>query len=499
MSSRTQQVLKETTIYGLGGAGSKFISFLLFPLYSRVFNVDDYGAIEVINTFVLLISILLTSGTDMAQSYFFFEYKHQEERKRTLSTLSFYIFIINLFLTILVCIFSRQISSVLLGTDQYSNLLQIASLAIPWMGLYTFNLNLLRLQRKPTVYISITLPFVLFQIVANIMLVLVFHTGLPGIFLTNIASYALFTIISIIVNHTHWEFHFDIPRFKEMFQYWSPLLPVGISAWFLASADRLFLSSFSTLEATGIYSAGLRIASIIGFLVQAFRTANLPFIFEVSKDADAKTVYQKTLSYYLYFISFVAVAVSLCAYPLILLFSGEAYLPALQIIPPLAFVYVLSGVSQIVSIGAMISKNTKYVGIITTLSAVLMAILMWICIPRYGAIGTAYATLFANLIYNLLLYNNSQKSYPIPYEKGRIARIILVSVLLILLKSQLQIDSLGVDVLVSIGFCLLFVLLTPLFSLLTTNEIKALRKQIQLFIKQIFAGKKKNEKAISDS
>ena len=244
----------------------------------------------------------------------------------------------------------------------------------------------------------------------------------------------------------------------------------------------------------------MRIASIIGFLVQAFRTANLPFIFEVSKDADAKTVYQKTLSYYLYFISFVAVAVSLCAYPLILLFSGEAYLPALQIIPPLTFVYVLSGVSQIVSIGAMISKNTKYVGIITTLSAVLMALLMWICIPRYGAIGTAYVTLFANLIYNLLLYHNSQKSYPIPYEKGRIARIILVSVLLILLKNQLQIDSLGVDVLVSIGFCLLFMLLTPLFSLLTINEIKALRKQIQLFIKQIFAGKKqKNEKAISDS
>jgi len=63
--------LKETTIYGLGGTGSKFISFLLFPLYSRLFNVDDDGASEVINTFLVLASILLTSRTDLAQRYFF--------------------------------------------------------------------------------------------------------------------------------------------------------------------------------------------------------------------------------------------------------------------------------------------------------------------------------------------------------------------------------------------------------------------------------------------
>lgn len=490
MSIRTQQVLKETTIYGLGGAGSKFISFLLFPLYSRVFNVDDYGALEVLNTFVFLASILLTSGTDWAQSYFFFEYSQKDERKKTLSTLSFYIFLVNIILTGLIWIFSQQICSILLGTTQFAEILRIASLAIPWMGMYTFNLNLLRLERKPTKYISITIPFVTFQIAANVFLVLVLHTGLAGIFWTNVISYFLFASVGIIINRSFWEFRFDFSRFKELFRYWSPLFPVGVSAWFLSSADRLFLSSLSTLEATGLYSAALRIASIVGFFVQAFRTANLPFIFEVAKDADADTIYQKTLSYYFYFISLLAVGVSLFAKPLLLLLSDKEYLPALAIIPPLAFVYALSGVTQIISTGAMISKNTKYVGLITAGSALIMSIAMFFIIPAYQEVGTAYVVLFANLIYNFFLYRNSQKAHPIPYETKRIACIGLLSCSVVVLKYIIPANSVAIDILYSFFILILFMVLTPLFSLLTTTEIKVLQKQIQLFIHNLLSRKK---------
>lgn len=486
MANRTQQVLKETTIYGLGGAGSKFISFLLFPLYSRVFNITDYGAIEVINTFVFLISILLTSGTDMAQSFFFFEYPQKEERKKTLSTLSIYIFLINILLTVVIWFFSHQISTILLGTDRFAKLLRIASLVIPWMALYTFNLNLLRLERKPIKYISITLPFVAFQIITNIILVLVIHTGLVGIFWTNVISYLLFTMLCFVINRSYWEFHFDLSRFKELFHYWSPLFPVGISAWFLSSADRLFLSSLSNLEATGVYAAGLRIASIVGFLVQAFRTANLPFIFEVAKDADADTIYQKTLSYYLYFITLVAVGISLFAKPLILFLSGAEYLSAVAVIPPLTFVYVLSGVSQIISIGAMISKNTRYVGLITASSAIIMGITLILIIPGHQEVGTAYAVLFANLVYNLLLFLNSQKSHPIPYESNRILRISILAAMAIILKHFISANDLGTDVLYSFLILIIFIVCTPLFSLLTIFEIKALQNQIKIFIRNIF-------------
>ncbi len=500
MSSRTQQVLKETTIYGLGGAGSKFISFLLFPLYARLFNVNDYGAIEVINTFLVLASILLTSGTDLAQSYYFYEYGEKSERKKTISTLSIYIFLINFLVALLVGIFSKQISIRLLGTENFSDLLRIASLVIPWMGLYTFNLNLLRLQRKPTVYISITLPFVLLQISANILFVLILHGGLASIFWTNLACYVLFTVIGIFINRSYFAMHFNFSRFKEMFQYWRPLIPVNISAWFLASADRLILSGMSTLEATGIYSAGLRIASVVGFFVQAFRTANLPFIFEVSKDADSSVVYQKTLSYYLYFSSLIAVAISLFAKPLLLLFSGKEYLTALSVIAPLAFVYVLSGSSQIVSIGSLISKNTKYIGLITAVSAILMGLGLLIVIPGYGEVGTAYVVLLANLIYNLALYFNSQKTYPIPYDWKRILRIFLVSGLIILLKLRIHVDVLWMDILIALVALCFFILLTPIFSLLTTSEIKVLQKQIQLFIHNLLPGKKyKHEKVNPDS
>ncbi len=497
MANRTQQVLKETAIYGLGGAGTKFISFLLFPLYARLFNVDDYGAIEVINTFLALASIILTSGTDLAQSYYFYEYGEPEQRKKTISTLGIYILLINTLVALLVGIFSKQISTLILGDAGFAGLLQIAGLVIPWMGLYTFNLNLLRLERKPAVYISITLPFVLLQISTNILFVLFLHGGMQSIFWANLGCYVLFTLIGFFINRSYFSLNFDLPRFKEMFAYWRPLIPVNISAWFLASADRLILSSISTLAVTGIYSAGLRIASIVGFFVQAFRTANLPFIFEVSKDEDSSIVYQKTLSYYLYFSSLIAVAISLFAKPLLLLFSGKEYLAALSIIPPLAFIYVLSGSSQIVSIGSLISKNTKNIGIITFTSALLMGLGLLTFIPAYGAVGTAFIVLFSNLIYNLALYFNSQKSHPIPYEWKRVLRIFGISIAIIAVKMLIRVESLGMEILIGSGALLLFFLFTPLFSLLTTSEIKVLQKQIQLFIRNLFSGKKEKDEKVN--
>jgi len=181
------------------------------------------------------------------------------------------------------------------------------------------------------------------------------------------------------------------------------------------------------------------------------------------------------------------VVISLFAKPLILLLSGAEYLPALAVIPPLTFVYVLSGVSQIISIGAMISKNTRYVGLITAGSALIMGIALLFIIPAYQEVGTAYVVLFANLVYNLLLYWNSQKSHPIPYETKRILRICAVACFMIVLKFFIPASSPGMEMLYALLILILFMVLTPLFSLLTTHEIKALQNQIQLFGRNIFS------------
>lgn len=496
MSGRSQRLLKETLIYGLGGAGRKFLSFLLFPLYSRIFSIGDYGAIETAYTFALIASLLLTSGTDLAQSYYFFEYSQADERKKTISSLGIYILLSNILVAILINIFAKDISQILLGNHEYENLIQIVSFAIPWMDLYTFNLNLFRLLRKPKQYILITIPFILLQILLNVLLVVVFQIGMNGIFIADILCYAISTIIALIINRHYFSLHLDVHRFKEMLSYWMPLLPVGISAWFLTSSDRVFLSTFSSLESTGIYSAGIRIASIVGFFIQAFRTANLPFLFEVSKDADAKTVYKKTLSYYYYFITMIALFTSLFARPLLLLMSGEQYLNAIPLIPVLAFVFVLQGTTQIVSSGAMITRNTKYVGLITPFSAILLGFGFIYIIPKFHALGAAWWVLFVHFIYNSLLLLNSQSTYPISFEYGRLVRINLAAVLIISLKFSIPTTSIVWELTTGVILCILFTILTPLLSLLTRTEIISLKKQIQLFLGRILTRKSHDHETV---
>ena len=58
--SRERKLVKNTAIVALGQIGTKFISFFLLPLYTAVLSTEEYGTVDLLNTYVsLLIPIIL--------------------------------------------------------------------------------------------------------------------------------------------------------------------------------------------------------------------------------------------------------------------------------------------------------------------------------------------------------------------------------------------------------------------------------------------------------
>lgn len=477
MLLKFKRLAKESIVYGMGGAGSKFISFLLMPIYARIFSVADYGAIDVIAILTLLTGTILTSGTDAALSFFFYDQPELSQRKRTVSTLSIYILLANSFAAVLLYLLAEEVSLLLFKELRFADFIRIAAVGMPFTSLYNFNLNLVRLLRKPFTYISITLPYLVSTILLNILMVVVLKMGTRGVFLSNVIAYIVFALLGILINRRFFSLSFSPKHFIEMFRYWVPLALVGISAWLMVSMDRMVITQQTSLEQTGIYTAGLRIASIMGFFAQAFRTANLGFIFETSKEDNAPKVYSLTLSYYLLLSSILVVFLSLYGRPLLILLATSQYESAYIIIPFLTYKLVADGVSQITSIGVLLTKNTKLVGAGTVICAVLEAGLLFLLVPLWGILGAAVAVLVVYICLNGFFLVGSQKDYHIPYEYWRIAKILLLSGVLITLNLLIHPAGMMAQIGYSTLLMLVYLAAIPTFSLITKKEKDTLINQ----------------------
>ena len=73
--SRLKQLGKDSVIYGIGGILAKAVSFLLLPVYTRIFSPDEYGTIEMLTVICSFLSSILVLGMDSAQSMYFFKLK----------------------------------------------------------------------------------------------------------------------------------------------------------------------------------------------------------------------------------------------------------------------------------------------------------------------------------------------------------------------------------------------------------------------------------------
>ena len=64
---------KDAIVYGIGGFLAKAVSFLLLPIYTRLFDPAEYGTIEMLVVRSSFLSSVLVMGMDTAQFFFFFQ------------------------------------------------------------------------------------------------------------------------------------------------------------------------------------------------------------------------------------------------------------------------------------------------------------------------------------------------------------------------------------------------------------------------------------------
>ncbi len=427
MIERLKKLTSDSIIYGLGGAIGTFIGVFLTPILTRILTPADYGVIDITNSLTNILLIFVVAGLDSAMIVHFFETEDAKQKKSILTTAFMFMVGISVVMSVLAIIFAKPIAGLVFGSNDFTAVIKINFVTLPFSLIILASLVVLRLGFRPWRYTIINILKLTLTIGLTIFFVVGMRASLPGYFYAILAANIFAAFICLYFIRTSVGISGSRTQLRSMLRYGLPLIPAGIADFTLNLLDRFFLVHYRDLNEVGLYAVGIKVGSVILLLVNAFQLAWGPYAYSIAKQPDAKPFYAKILNYYMLLTCGIGVVISIFAKPILHLLTAPAFINGYRVVIPIAFGLIIYGAYYIVTVGIAITHNTKHTAWTTVTAAVLNVILNFALIPRYGMVGAAFATMFSYVVFTYLVYRMSQRYFHIPYRIQSVAWLLLGS------------------------------------------------------------------------
>ena len=185
------------------------------------------------------------------------------------------------------------------------------------------------------------------------------------------------------------------------------------------STDKMMLKALSDYHNIGIYSGAQSIVNLLSQAQAVFVAFWIPVVYEhYSKDNEDTKFYilmNKIVSYVMLMILIGLI----CFKDLVVLFLGADYREATYVFPFLAFMPVMTTISETTVMGINFKKKTGYHVYISVISMVVNAIGNYFLIKAFGAIGAAISTGLSYSVFFALRTYFSNKVFPVKYALKR--------------------------------------------------------------------------------
>lgn len=419
--SHGKKLLGDSFIYGLSGIITSFIGVFLIPLYTSVFNPEDYGIIALLSSLQTIITIFIIFGMD--NSFAVWYYDKQTKEDRSIAASNWFFFSLTLgFLTSLILGWGCYLfASFLLGDSRFYPLLILFAINIFLASTQKILNTWFRVKRQPVHAVSFNLLISLTNIGLNVWFVLVQRAGIPGVYYSVIITSFISLVISIIILRKYIAIKFvDISELRKMIKFSLPLVPTGLIFWIMGAATPYFINFLMQDKAEiGLYQIGSNGANLLSLGTFAFLQAFTVYALSISKEENARKIYATILEYYIYIGMTCALLLGLLAKFILHLFTNEKYISAYTVIGILAFNVIISGVIQIVTLANLLAKDNRPIARSAIYSVMITIFSYFTLIPLLGKEGAAIAVLAGNLVTTIYVTIKAQQLYLIPYNFRR--------------------------------------------------------------------------------
>ena len=483
---------KDTLTYGLFNMIGRFFTLLLTPLYSNYLTPSENGILAYLFSLIIFVQFIYSFGMEASFFRYFTNnetsvYDDDTYKKKVFTASYFTILLLGVFFTTLMIIFSVPLSNVVIGNDfpNSTYIFQIIVFVPLFDQLSTIPLSRFRITGEAKKFATVRLLLVVFSTSLSAFFLLTTDLGVLGIFMgiliTTFSCFIYFvpTIIKSL------DLNIDFKLFKEMFIFGLPTLPVSLSSIALQVADRPIMKLFVNNSDIGVYQINAKLAVPMLVFVSIFDYAWKPFYLSHFKEQNAKSIFSRILTYYIFIgsVLFLFITFFMDYIIRIPLWEGKTlihsdYWSGLSVVGIIGLGYLINGITTNFAAVFHIEKKTKYLPVALTISAAVSIALNFTLLPIMGITGAAISSLVGYTIGMLIMKAlQSKVSYKINYEWKRII-IIVISYVVILLSEKYIVSQLQGTILfiTRIGLILTYVLLLRLFGFFTAGELSQIKK-----------------------
>lgn len=473
-----KKLASQTAIYGLPTIVGRLLGYFLTPLYTYIFSTTEFGDVTSAYAYVSFLLVLLTYG--METTLFRFS-QTETDKERVYATALISLIISSLLFIIVTSVFAANISETLKFKGHPEYVVWFAFIlgcdavaAIPFAKLREQNkAKRFALLKSINIIINIGLNLFFIWFCKSVYdspeseyksFVMKFYSpeiGIGYIFISNLVASAA-TLLLLIPSFISIKWVLDIALWKKMMRYGLPLLVAGLAGMSNETLDRVLIPHLLPEEIAksqnGIYGACYKVAIIMSIFIQAFRFAAEPFFFSHSKEKDSKKTYADIMKYFVIVCSIIFLG-TLVNMEWIQFFVGEDFRIGLNVVPILLLANLFLGIFINQSIWYKLTGQTSYGAILTILGAVITITLNIYWIPRFGYIGSAWATLICYASMMVVSYFWGNKHYPVNYDLKSIFTYLGLSLTLYALSSFIDLNSVAMDLVIKNLLLILFLMI----------------------------------------
>ncbi len=432
MLDKIKSLSKQTLIYGTSTIIGRFLNFILVPFYTNVFPPSEYGVVAVVFAYIAFLNIVYSFGFE-AGYFRFASAKEVGDEKQNFTHPFIFITANSLVISGLILVFHSSIAALIGVKDESIIIYSAFILFFDALALIPF--AYLRLKNKAKVFASIKLVNISVNVALNLVLILVFKLGLEAVFISNLAA-SLVTLLLLLPNILkNISFTYHKQLFNELWKFSFPYLPAALASMVVQTLNIIILRYLVDVKTVGIYNANYKLGIFMMLIVSMFEYAWRPFFLNNAKDPNAKALFAKILTLFTGGASVVLIMLTFTIQDIIKIplpfkgyIIGPGYWSGVVIVPIVLFAYMFLGIYTNLIAGVYIEKKTKYLPLITGLGAVLNIASAFLLIPVWGITGGAVSTLISYIAMAVYMYIVSQKFYPVKYEVGKLAMILLIDI-----------------------------------------------------------------------
>ncbi len=478
--SKLRELFSDTLIYGISSVFARFINYLLVPLYTGVFDPDEYGIVGLVYAAIALLNVVFTMGMESA----YLRYAKDRDNSASLfKTLQIFLLGSSIIFVGLLWLLEPSITP-LIGTESSQDiyLLMLGILFFDTLAIVPF--AELRFVRKAITFAVLKTGNVFVNLGLNFYLILGLDYGIEAVFISNFVASLLTAICIWVVTFKQLKGAWNFDFLGMSLQFGLPFIPAGIGHVINEMLDRFFIMGMSPSAINNVYGAGVSAEYLVGIynacyklavfmllLVQMFRMAWQPYFMRKSDDEEAPELFARTFSLFniaaagilLFVALFVEQIVAIRIPILDAYLIGEEYWAGLSVVPILLFAYWFQGWYVNFSAGIFIKNRTKRLAQITLIGAAITVVANLSLIPFYGIMGSAIATAISYFAMAILIYRYSTRAFPVPYKMLQAFGVLLITGLAVYLKPILS-DQIFSDLIASILLLIVSLLLISALS-----------------------------------